>query len=783
MQALGQQEDPSRVIAAVEALVSGSDPGTFVGVSLRVSFVDLLIRAGSLDRAAALARQSRPSVAKWFGHAGEIQLLRMLADAEQRRGAVAEFLEAVAELERLGRQAAGDDWASPAETALARGFLEVEEYDRAAALLSAKSRRLQYQTLRQPILIGEAVDDRDMLLEARLLIGRGHADEGMDVVRLLRDRALGAFEKHGATDTKFVERSRAVLDDVARVEAAAGHAGDALKALTPLEKSLDPAEDLDTWTEMSIRAGELRLATGEDQKATIERFEWMAPRLPEFPELPIVDAVRMDLFLGRYYRLSGNLDLAGERLARGLRVASTIGALDEQIAIQREVGQVAAARHDVAKAIDAYRNSIALLEAESENIDSHASKIGYRTERAAAIPLLVAALSELVSGVDVSRVGDLFAAVEAGKSRALTELLFRRAPGRKRATNVTLAAVQSRLPPSARVLEYYAFSGSVIRIDVTRSAASVTRLEVTSDRMDESVGVLRDAAASGEPATAKVFEESAALAKALLPADIFEGTAKDRTIYVIPTGRLHLLPFSMLVGADGKYLDDRTDLQIVYLPNAALLLRSRHHLTPKSRSIAYVNPAFDREQNDYLSADPALRSSFEAAVQQWRETTVHWEEPLTPSQFIADGARVDNVLLYAHASFLPADPMSSYVKLSGREREGELTAADLLALPAIGGGLWTLAACSTGQGKLRSGDEVLGLPRALMASGASMVVVTLWDVDVASLEAMTIFYGRLAAGDPVATALHATRTRLRAAGRPPFDWAPFIMMGFDDFDH
>ena len=46
----------------------------------------------------------------------------------------------------------------------------------------------------------------------------------------------------------------------------------------------------------------------------------------------------------------------------------------------------------------------------------------------------------------------------------------------------------------------------------------------------------------------------------------------------------------------------------------------------------------------------------------------------------------------------------------------------------IGSGLSLLAACSSGVGKVRSGDEVLGLPRALLEAGANMVVISLTGI-------------------------------------------------------
>jgi CHAT domain-containing protein len=63
-----------------------------------------------------------------------------------------------------------------------------------------------------------------------------------------------------------------------------------------------------------------------------------------------------------------------------------------------------------------------------------------------------------------------------------------------------------------------------------------------------------------------------------------------------------------------------------------------------------------------------------------------------------------------------------------------------------------------------------------------MIVVSLWDVgSERSFELLVRFAEHLAAGIPVARALRDTTTDARKAGLPPFDWAPFILVGHHGF--
>ena len=152
-----------------------------------------------------------------------------------------------------------------------------------------------------------------------------------------------------------------------------------------------------------------------------------------------------------------------------------------------------------------------------------------------------------------------------------------------------------------------------------------------------------------------------------------------------------------------------------------------------------------------------------------------------------------------------------------------ITALELSSL-RLDASLVVLSACQTGRGELTPGDDVLGLVRGVLSTGARRAVVTLWTVDDDSTALlMARFYERLRANLSVPRALreaqdylrlltpdakHAELARLRArteAGRRshgpaiepagtkrdvsqsatqpvrdyrhPYYWAPFIVIG------
>jgi CHAT domain-containing protein len=92
--------------------------------------------------------------------------------------------------------------------------------------------------------------------------------------------------------------------------------------------------------------------------------------------------------------------------------------------------------------------------------------------------------------------------------------------------------------------------------------------------------------------------------------------------------------------------------------------------------------------------------------------------------------------------------------------------------------LVVLSACRTGRGLLADGEGVTGLARAFLYAGSRGVLCSLWAVDDReTAQLMTAMYGGLKNRQPTAAALRAAKLEQIRAGKPPFYWAPFILIG------
>ena len=436
-------------------------------------------------------------------------------------------------------------------------------------------------------------------------------------------------------------------------------------------------------------------------------------------------------------------------------------------------------------AVEEYRKAVRLVGSVSNSIPIDIAKVGYRSERNMAVASLVSALYERYrASPRPELLTEMLSAVEEGKSRALTEMVYsaRGAPP----DAFDLKALMAILPSDTNLIEYYAPRGAsdqVLRFVVDHSGTTVDLLALSAQELEAEVGAMKDEAIH----TAESYDEvgfrrhAAALGSILLPPVLRISPSAARRVYVVPTGVLYLFPFALLADEQGRFLAEREGLEVAYLPNAALALRQAPRLADANRMIAYVNPAREHELSGVLTDRTDSKGEIARALQGWK-LTMHWGDPVTLQSLRDEVSQADNVFFFAHGTFIPEDPTRSYIRLANDSgRPTVLSAGELLQL-RIGNGLWVLGACSSGSGEVRSGDEVLGLPRAMLQAGASMVVVSLWDVgQVPNWELMNAVFRRISGGMSVARALREAQSERRLAGRPPWDWAAFVLMGQHDY--
>lgn len=784
-----EKYDPNAKRELILSLLEREEIPRLFRFSLRVSLLNLHQQLEELDEAEGLAKQIIDEAIHWKGRFGHAEVLDALLSIYLKKGDYAGFLNTLNEFEKVNKQLRGDNWVQNNGKHLANGFFQLQNYRRAEQILLRymdTKREMQF-LMETPTPSDIAGLDENMLLLARIQLGLGREPDALITFQDFEERTRILDSPTGVVDVKLLRSKIDVILQLAQIKTKAGQKKSALELLNRVLPKINPKEDLDWWVEAKIMLANLRLDSGEASDDLAAELDKMATGLYEYRDMRSVNAVEIDIFLSDYYRYWKQGDAASKRLLRALQLSKDLDFVDEQITIYRKLGEMAYAASDLTNASKYYRKAIDTLNSISRGILSDVSKVGYRSERNVVVPLYFQTLYELYEKEPSEfYLEEMFRVIELGKARALAEMLSSREE-RDLLEGFALSSVRDALGSQTAILGYYipqSVENRIYRYYVSDSTFELDVLDIPADELNdkisETLSLVKGTHLFDEE---ELVAELKPMSQSLLPQAFYSGShAGVERLYVIPTGVLHFFPFHLLMDHDGKYLDENEALEIAYLPNASILMRHFPKSWNTAKSVAYVNPSLDADHHDVLSESPEIRERLEKALHKWGNCPLAWEEKLTKYELLSKISGVDNVFIYSHAKFTPDDPMGSYIRMA-RDNAGDyrLSAIDLLT-GKTGNGLWTLAGCSSGRGKIRSGDEALGLPRAILQAGATMVVVSLWDIGAeSSLQMMADFYENMANGLSVAHALRMARTKIRSLGKMPYDWAPFILVGSHGF--
>jgi MYXO-CTERM domain-containing protein len=403
---------------------------------------------------------------------------------------------------------------------------------------------------------------------------------------------------------------------------------------------------------------------------------------------------------------------------------------------------------------------------------------------------------------------------------------------------VTLEEVQAAIHDEAALVEIYRYTPLdpkapyaqrwgkpryVAYLLRQRGAATWTDLG-EAEPIDAAVDTLRGALArrSSKP------EAAARALDAMVMQPIRALLGPTRRVLLSPDGALTLVPFGALVDEQGRYLIER--YAFTYLTSGRDLLRLAVRTSPRQRALVVANPDFDSAgvsspssgERGQRSADIATMSfdSLSSTEQEGQRIGAHLAGArvllrAAATEAEVKAARGPSVLhLATHGFFLrdqealhapPPDALEggasrfkgpvlqienpllrSGLALAGANTrqsggdDGLLTALEASQLDLAGTQLVVLSACETGLGRVRDGDGVYGLRRALVMAGAETQVMSLWKVDDAvTRDLMVSYYDKLGRGGGRSEAMRQEQLALlgNADRAHPYYWASFIVSG------
>lgn len=293
------------------------------------------------------------------------------------------------------------------------------------------------------------------------------------------------------------------------------------------------------------------------------------------------------------------------------------------------------------------------------------------------------------------------------------------------------------------------------------------------------------------------------LSRILLPAELQQQIHErpPAAITIIADGPLQLLPFeALLAGSPGDYkyaLEVFPPLQ--YVPSANIAHAIAQRQVPPSAAFVTVAPKYYGDEISLWRGESLKLSDLPEALEESKSVFSELNRLELHGKSLREEQAVQD-------SVLAALPGNRFIHLAGhgivREEHGNwfggipltqrakakelqmLTLGQIINLNLTACDLAALSVCRSNRAAEQTLDASSSLSGAFLAAGARRVLSSHWMADdVATKDLMTDFFTRI--GDrhdsrqPVnyAHALREAKQDLIRAGKRPYHWAPFVLIG------
>ena len=290
--------------------------------------------------------------------------------------------------------------------------------------------------------------------------------------------------------------------------------------------------------------------------------------------------------------------------------------------------------------------------------------------------------------------------------------------------------IQKIIDQDTCLLSYYVLKDQIFCWIIKNNNIQIEKISINKNVITNDIMEYRRMIQNIEP----LEFQSKKLYKILI-SPILDKLENIKNIGIIPHNCLHYLSFATLLNEE--YLID--NYSIFYLPNASVL-----NYTIKKR-FKQKNVKVLAIGNPYLG-DPIFDLPFaihEVGSIRWNfpEVTILEKEKATEYWVVNNIHKYGIIHMATHGEFDPINPLFSSVKLSKTDKyDGNLNANEVFGL-RIRADMVVLSACQTGLGKIKAGDELIGLNRAFFYAGTHTVISSLWRVsDISTAVLIKTFY-------------------------------------------
>lgn len=258
----------------------------------------------------------------------------------------------------------------------------------------------------------------------------------------------------------------------------------------------------------------------------------------------------------------------------------------------------------------------------------------------------------------------------------------------------------------------------------------------------------------------------------------------DENIIFIPQDELSSIPFAALQDEYDRFLIERHTistapaLQILDLTN-----KRKQQVQGKSSQVLVVgNPSMPTlpGSSEPLSQLPAAQEEASAIGELW-ETHPFIGKDATKANVISRIPQARIMHFATHGILNNQNGINSFLALTpSHDNNGFLTAEEIFKLQfqfESNVELAILSACNTGLGT-PSTDGIIGLARAMIATGTPSVLISLWSLpDAPTADLMIEFHRQIQQNSNNAQAIRQAMLKTIETNPDPRDWAGFTLVG------
>ncbi|MEJ7860525.1 MAG: CHAT domain-containing tetratricopeptide repeat protein [Pyrinomonadaceae bacterium] len=362
-----------------------------------------------------------------------------------------------------------------------------------------------------------------------------------------------------------------------------------------------------------------------------------------------------------------------------------------------------------------------------------------------------------------------FAVGEKLKSRVLREKLQSRT---SKILDNDVSLQKSNLPADAVIVSYVLTDAECFAFVLqANEPPKIITLPVGAAKLREQIGRYRESILSFSPtfkAEAKQLYDSL-----LKTAD--DDIAKAKHLIIVPNGALWELPFQALISSSGKYLIE--EREISYAPSLGVLSGLKSATASKINRKSFV--AFANSTRKDSAALPEAEREANDIGKLYAPSSVFVKVAATEKRVKTEATQAKVLHLAVHGEINQTDPFASALLFTeDAGDDGRLTVSEILQMN-LPNSLVVLSSCDTSNGKVLSGEGLLSLSWAFLASGGQSVVAAQWAVEEKATADLMLNFHRSLNGNINESANALRAAQIEALKRPapynhPFYWSAFV---------